>query len=381
MQEASQKLGFYFGEEDMEFSSFSSGTERVVKTWQASLDAPQDGIVTAELLEQLYTVAQIKGLDNKGSTLTATQKQTAHVRISYSEPLHRLKHSNSSNGCVGYVVWEDTNGAAVTSGTEISEVQQTLVKEGVTKVEVSKHRVFLIGENRWKDSSRLSRNQKKVGESKTVNTTTRCVTCRGECRLLCAECDGTGEPNIEEQWKENDEAILSWSFYGLANNKRSLNPLTLTEILRQVLAATGFGSKQGARRRDALSKEMSLMVKYGLRPGTLKGELFRVLLEQGIHGFKVSELAKSLQISELNLSSGIEVLESLIGSTLSSDITFEKISSSTYRVRINSSEKKVEESRSDTKDSGAVDDDLSDNGTCSSDDDSGCNSGNSKLKS
>ncbi|CAL8137736.1 unnamed protein product [Prunus armeniaca] len=74
MQEASQKLGFYLGEEDMEFSSFSSGTERAVKTWQASLDAPQDGIVTAELLEQLYTVAQIEGLDNKGSTLTATQK-------------------------------------------------------------------------------------------------------------------------------------------------------------------------------------------------------------------------------------------------------------------------------------------------------------------
>ncbi|CAL2244786.1 unnamed protein product [Prunus armeniaca] len=105
----------------------------------------------------------------------------------YSEPLHRLKHSNSSNGCVGYVVWEDTNGAAVTSGTEISEVQQTLVKEGVTKVEVSKHRVFLLGENRWKDSSGLSRNQKNVGESKTVNTTTRCVTCRREGRLLCAD--------------------------------------------------------------------------------------------------------------------------------------------------------------------------------------------------
>ncbi|CAL2244790.1 unnamed protein product [Prunus armeniaca] len=199
MQEASQKLGFYLGEEDMEFSSFSSGTEHAVKTWQASLDAPQDGIVTAELLEQLYTVAQIEGLDNKGSTLTATQKQPDHVRISYSELLHRLKHHNSSNGCVGYVVWEDTNGAAVTSGTEISEVQQTLVKEGVTKVKVSKHHVFLLGENRWKDSSRLSRNQKKVGESKTMNTTTRCLTCRGEGRLLCAECDGTGEPNIEEQ--------------------------------------------------------------------------------------------------------------------------------------------------------------------------------------
>ncbi|BBG99018.1 plastid transcriptionally active 5 [Prunus dulcis] len=141
------KLGFYSGEEDMEFSSFSSGTKRAVKTWQASLDAPQDGIVTAELRTIIY----------------------------------------------------DTNGAAVTSGTEISEVQQTLVKEGVTKVEVSEHRVFLLGENRWEDSSRLSRNQKKVGESKTMNTTTRCLTCREEGRLLCTECDGTGEPNIEEQ--------------------------------------------------------------------------------------------------------------------------------------------------------------------------------------
>ncbi|BFG42624.1 hypothetical protein CerSpe_288980 [Prunus speciosa] len=110
---------------------------------------------------------------------------------------------------------------------------------------------------------------------------------------------------------------------------------------------------------------MSLMVKYGLCPGTLK----------------VSELAKSLQISELNLSSGIEELESLIGSTLSSDVTlFEKISSSTYRVRINSSEKKVEESQSDTEDFGAVDDDLGDSGTGSINDDSWCKLGNSKVK-
>jgi len=28
------KLGFYSGEEDMEFSSFSSGTASAVKTWQ-----------------------------------------------------------------------------------------------------------------------------------------------------------------------------------------------------------------------------------------------------------------------------------------------------------------------------------------------------------
>lgn len=36
-QEALLKLGFYSGEEDMEYSSFSSGTERAVKTWQVSL--------------------------------------------------------------------------------------------------------------------------------------------------------------------------------------------------------------------------------------------------------------------------------------------------------------------------------------------------------
>ncbi|CAL8130359.1 unnamed protein product [Prunus armeniaca] len=106
-----------------------------------------------------------------------------------------------------------------------------------------------------------------------------------------------------------------------------------------------------------------------------------LVVKARIHGLKDSELAKSLQIFESNLSSEIEELESLIGSTLSSDITLlVKISSSTYRVCINSSEKKVEESQLDTEDSGAVDDDLGDSGTCSSDDDSRCNSGNSKMK-
>ncbi|CAB4272129.1 unnamed protein product [Prunus armeniaca] len=45
MQEASQKLGFYLGEEDMEFSSFSSGTERAVKTWQSVM--PEDALLGA----------------------------------------------------------------------------------------------------------------------------------------------------------------------------------------------------------------------------------------------------------------------------------------------------------------------------------------------
>lgn len=90
-------LGFYCGEEDMEFSSISSGTERAVKTWQvccinfiefvnariwvlwdfsyyvlfvyvfffgsylhwfwikATIGVREDGIMTVELLEQLYS--------------------------------------------------------------------------------------------------------------------------------------------------------------------------------------------------------------------------------------------------------------------------------------------------------------------------------------
>jgi hypothetical protein len=38
------------------------------------------------------------------------------------------------------------------------------------------------------------------------------------------------------------------------------------------------------------------MVKYGLRPHTLKGELFALLSKKGSGGLKVSELAKSPEV-------------------------------------------------------------------------------------
>lgn len=38
------------------------------------------------------------------------------------------------------------------------------------------------------------------------------------------------------------------------------------------------------------------MEKYGLRPRTLKGELFSLLSKQGSRGFKVSELAGAPQV-------------------------------------------------------------------------------------
>ncbi|XP_022890929.1 homeobox-DDT domain protein RLT3-like [Olea europaea var. sylvestris] len=138
--------------------------------------------------------------------------------------------------------------------------------------------------------------------------------------------------------------------------QKSLNLLTWTEILRQVLVAAGFGSKLGMAPKGALTKEVNLMAKYGLNSGTLKGELFSTLLTQGSSGMQVSELAKSSSIVELNLVDTIHDLENLIYSVLSSDITlFEKISSSGYRLRINATTKEEEACPSDCEDFGSVD--------------------------
>ncbi|CAJ1937166.1 unnamed protein product [Sphenostylis stenocarpa] len=160
--------------------------------------------------------------------------------------------------------------------------------------------------------------------------------------------------------------------YSLGFWRRSLNSLTWIEILRQVLVASGFGSKQGSLRRDVLNKELNLLVNYGLCPGTLKSELFNILSERGNIGCK---------IVELNLASTTEELEPLISSTLSSDITlFEKISSTAYRLRVSTVIKDSDESHSDTEDSGSVDDELDDTDTCSSGDDYDNDSINSRMR-
>ncbi|OVA09286.1 Peptidoglycan binding-like [Macleaya cordata] len=157
MQDALQKLGFYSGEEDMEFSSFSSGTERAIKTWQATLGVREDGIMTEELLERLFVVMPDE---------------------------------------------DHANGATIASMTETSEFQQTVKESSFTEVEASHNRVFLLGENRWEEPSRLTGRNKLVGSSKMEVATTKCLVCRGEGRVLCLECDGTGEPNVEPQFLE-----------------------------------------------------------------------------------------------------------------------------------------------------------------------------------
>ncbi|XP_062184342.1 protein disulfide isomerase pTAC5, chloroplastic-like [Phragmites australis] len=161
LQEALQQLGFYSGEEDMEYSSFSSGTERAVKTWQATVGTSEDGVMTSELLERLFTGKTGEDVKTK----------------------------------------DGINGAAASAITGIAEVRQTVVTEnGVSGMGVSEHRVFLLGENRWEDPSRLT--QKKKPSTGTVASTNPCVSCRGEGRLMCTECDGSGEPNIEPQFLE-----------------------------------------------------------------------------------------------------------------------------------------------------------------------------------
>ncbi|XP_027163335.1 homeobox-DDT domain protein RLT3 [Coffea eugenioides] len=161
--------------------------------------------------------------------------------------------------------------------------------------------------------------------------------------------------------------------------QRALNALTWTEILRQVLVAAGFGSKCVRSPGEARNKEVSLMAKYGLSPGTLKGELFSVLLNHGNNGLKVSELTKIPSIAELNIAATADKLELLISSTLSSDITlFERISSSGYRLRVNPAIKESENFPSDSEDFGSVDDDSDTGGGHSSAEDSECETRSSR---
>ncbi|CAM8918053.1 unnamed protein product [Rhodiola kirilowii] len=169
--------------------------------------------------------------------------------------------------------------------------------------------------------------------------------------------------------RHQESVVDAWSRY--------LNPLTWIEILRQIFVAAGYGSKHGVSSKELQGKQaVNPMVKYGLAPGTLKSELFSILSQQGNNGMKVSELARSIQVAELELNSMMDGLEHLITSTLSSDITlFEKISPTTYRIRISFTEEQFE---ADVEYSGSIDDCSKDTMTDNSSD---CehDSGNSSL--
>jgi len=67
--------------------------------------------------------------------------------------------------------------------TDISEVQQNVAKSD-KGTEVNDRRVFLLGENRWEEPSRLVASD-GVDRSNNKNATTKCLQCRGEGRLMC----------------------------------------------------------------------------------------------------------------------------------------------------------------------------------------------------
>lgn len=77
------------------------------------------------------------------------------------------------------------NGFVAASTTKITEVQKKVVTEKtVPEVDYNDHRVFLLGENRWEEPSRLSEKvNKSTGNKKYIAS--KCIVCRGERRVLC----------------------------------------------------------------------------------------------------------------------------------------------------------------------------------------------------
>lgn len=93
-------------------------------------------------------------------------------------------------------------------------MKQLVVKEAeaTEEVDVSHHRVFLLGENRWEEPSRLKGN-KKESETKTAGTTTKCLTCRGEGRILCTGMYSLGRNGYHRNtWKTNWHAHINLPF-------------------------------------------------------------------------------------------------------------------------------------------------------------------------
>ncbi|GAU18218.1 hypothetical protein TSUD_26820 [Trifolium subterraneum] len=144
-----------------------------VRKLQSSLGVTEDGIMTSELLERLYLEIRTTDIGSAKETRKSTTVLPKEVE----------------------------NGAAVASVREISEVQQNVVGEVDKGTKLSHPRVFLLGENRWEEPSRLI-SKGAVDRAKKKDATTKCLQCSGLGILLCTECDGTGEPNIEPQFME-----------------------------------------------------------------------------------------------------------------------------------------------------------------------------------
>lgn len=181
LQEALEELGFYSGEEDIEYSVFSDGTETAVKTYQASIGVREDGVASRDLLATLF---------------------------GNSKP----NQSAPSNGGKFVDPWGSPPAPAPAAGIG----RKKTFAEDKRDVENSQEgdiapnrRVFLLGENRWEDASRIQKPSLKANGAPSSSTsqlagkavgTETCFSCKGEGVMMCTECEGTGELNVEDQF-------------------------------------------------------------------------------------------------------------------------------------------------------------------------------------
>lgn len=218
MQEALAKLGFYSGEDDMEYSTFSSGTERAVRSWQATLGASEDGIVTTELLIKLLgEETPKKNASNSPSQVNVTSSAKAAASASNAgakgpasevKTVGTVKAAASSSfagakGASSDVKVKTSADAGTEKATGLKADSFSPNKSGSNGVEAPQRRVYLLGENRWEEPDRLlSKNGPTVTAAVTKMVGERCFSCKGQGNMVCTECEGSGQLNVEEQFLE-----------------------------------------------------------------------------------------------------------------------------------------------------------------------------------
>ncbi|CAM6127467.1 unnamed protein product [Calypogeia fissa] len=192
LHDALTELGFYSGEEDIEFSVFSHGTEDAVKTWQATQGVPEDGRVTAELMAALLAEVAANVSPTKDGA-----KSNSEPTAKATQPTPATKQPAPSDS---------------SRKREIDKYERSDAQETGTG---SSRRVYLLGENRWEEPGRVQKKQEEERRIKLGQTTRMkvvvetCFVCRGVGTMLCTDCEGTGDLNVEEQfleWLDEGEA-------------------------------------------------------------------------------------------------------------------------------------------------------------------------------
>ncbi|GJP81713.1 hypothetical protein CLOP_g11850 [Closterium sp. NIES-67] len=233
--------GFYCGEEDTEDAFFGANTESAVKTWQSTMNLSEDGIITPNLFALLIGDPELAAEPASEPPATASTKPSTPPSAppspspspasSPSKPSQPLSTSPASPRAP----------PATREKREIERYARSSLEQG-------QRRVFLLGENRWEDPNTLIGRQadkgeggegrREEGEGEEVEeggvegkgkgrggvrdlvevkgkgkkkgkkgaegglkpVVVSCYQCRGEGNVVCMECEGTGDLNIDEQF-------------------------------------------------------------------------------------------------------------------------------------------------------------------------------------